>query len=375
MVSRSVPGDHAERHACDLTRRSLLVGAVGLLPWSGTVRAAVPAFAPVIPGRALRFPEDEGSHPDFRTEWWYVTGWLDRDVRPLGFQITFFRTRPHPDTGNPSRFHARDVLIAHAAVSDQAFGRLRDEQRIARVGFDLVRAQTGETDVRIDHWRLHAAGNGYRSRIDAKDFALDLAFERRQPPLLHGDGGYSRKGPNPLCASYYYSLPHLQVDGRIRLGPAWRTVRGAAWLDHEWSSEAMDSEAVGWDWAGINLDDGSALMAFRMRSKDGTALWAGGTLARRGGQRRARFGPGRRAVHADAPVAFAAHGRRIPGGIWRRGRRPGPGARPVVRRSGTRLARVRRHRVLGGCGTRAPRRPRRRTRLSRVDRYGGPLKL
>ena len=39
-------------------------------------RAEAPAYAAVKPDRALEFPADHGSHPDFRTEWWYVTGWL-----------------------------------------------------------------------------------------------------------------------------------------------------------------------------------------------------------------------------------------------------------------------------------------------------------
>lgn len=255
-----------------------MLGTLGLAVLPPMMQARAAPFQPVTPGRTLRFPQDEGSHPEFRTEWWYVTGWLDAATRPLGFQITFFRTRPHADAGNPSRFSAGHILIAHAAISERQYGRLRHDQRAARAGFELAQARTGRTDVFIDDWLLRAEGTRYVSRIAARDFSLALGFTPTQPHLLQGDNGYSRKGPHPRSASYYYSLPQLRVDGLVRIGSLTRTVDGIAWFDHEWSSEAMDEDAVGWDWAGINLDGGAALMVFRMRSRSGGQHWAAATL-------------------------------------------------------------------------------------------------
>jgi predicted secreted hydrolase len=262
-----------------MERRDWLKAALGLMVLPNSPRAAQSeAFAPVVPGRVLRFPQDEGAHPEFRTEWWYVTGWLETEAQPLGFQVTFFRTRPHPGSGNPSRFDPRDILILHAAVSERAYGRLRHVQRGARAGFGLAEAATGATAVHIGDWFLQASGSGYATRIDADDFLLDLQLQPTQPPLLQGENGYSRKGPQPESASYYYSLPHLRVGGRVSIEGRMRAVRGSAWFDHEWSSEYMAPQAEGWDWAGINLEDGSALMAFRMRAQDGGTFWAAGTL-------------------------------------------------------------------------------------------------
>jgi len=237
----------------------------------------VTQFAKVIPGYTLRFPYDEGSHPEFRTEWWYVTGWLDAPGgKPLGFQITFFRTRPELKDDNPSAFAPRQILIAHAALSDPAHSRLQHDQRAARAGFTLAGADAGRIRVWIDDWSL-AQGNGaYRARIAAKDFRFDFTLSATQLPLLQGDRGLSRKGPRPGSASYYYSLPQLKVSGTLERGGKARPVTGSAWLDHEWSSSYMDSEAVGWDWIGINLADGGALMAFRMRDQRGGKFWAGG---------------------------------------------------------------------------------------------------
>jgi predicted secreted hydrolase len=272
-----------------MKRRNWLKATLAALVLPAAAASTEGGFAPVIPGSRLRFPDDEGSHPEFRTEWWYVTGWLDDDVAPCGFQITFFRTRPHADSGNPSRFNPRNILIVHAAVSERQHGRLRHVQRGARAGFGLAQAASGRTDVHIDDWYLRASTGGYEARIDGNDFALDLRFEPTQPHLLQGDGGYSRKGPRAESASYYYSLPHLRVSGNVRTERV-RKVRGTAWLDHEWSSEYMAAEAVGWDWAGINFDDGSALMAFRMRARDGSDYWAAATLRDRD-RGRTTYGP------------------------------------------------------------------------------------
>jgi predicted secreted hydrolase len=240
-------------------------------------------FAPVVPGYPIRFPHDEGSHPEFRIEWWYITGWLDEATRPLGFQITFFRARPELKHDNPSALTPRQILVAHAAVSDPAHGRLIHAQRAAREGFGLAGAEPGRTHVWIDDWTLEQRGRIYESRIPAREFQLELAFEARQLPLLQGGNGVSRKGPSPDSASYYYSLPHLHVNGRIARESRSQPVSGSAWLDHEWSSQYLEKEAVGWDWIGINLDGGTALMAFRMRDERGGPFWAGGALRRADG--------------------------------------------------------------------------------------------
>ncbi len=247
-------------------------------PVAGHASRVTP-FAPVVPGYVMRFPRDEGSHPDFRLEWWYITGWLnDASTRPIGFQITFFRVRPELKHDNPSIFTPRHLLIAHAALSDPARGRLVSAQRAARAGFELAGADEGHTRVWIDRWSLEQRDGIYLARLPAHEFQLEFVFTPTQAPLLQGDNGLSRKGPTAEAASYYYSLPHLKVSGTlVRQGKS-QTVAGGAWLDHEWSSSYMAKEATGWDWIGINCDDGSALMAFRMRDKQGGHLWAGGTL-------------------------------------------------------------------------------------------------
>lgn len=236
----------------------------------------LPRFSQVVPGVTPAFPQDFGAHPDFRTEWWYVTGWLETpDKKPLGFQITFFRAATEIDRANPSRFAPKQLIIAHVALSDPAIGKLLHDQKSAREGFGLAYAKEGNTDVRLDDWRMVREENGrYETTVGARDFTLRLSLNPSQPPMMQDKNGFSRKGPRPEQASYYYSEPHLQVSGTITRHGKPVPVSGTAWLDHEWSTAYLDPDADGWDWVGASLDDGSALMAFRIRGKDGSKVWA-----------------------------------------------------------------------------------------------------
>lgn len=273
----------AGRHGRQRAARRAAAGALATL--AACVATAGPVdYPPVVAGVPVALPADHGSHPDFRTEWWYVTGWLDTaGGESLGFQVTFFRTRPDLPQDNPSAFAPRQLIIAHAALSDPALGRLRHDQRIARATHGLAGADVADTRVWLDDWRLVREGGRYRAHVVADDFSLDLELVRTQPPMLNGEAGYSRKGPQPASASYYYSVPQLAVTGTVTRDGTASAVHGSAWLDHEWSTTLLAADAAGWDWVGINLDDGGALMAFRMRDRDGGALWTAATLRPRGG--------------------------------------------------------------------------------------------
>ena len=273
-----------------------------LLLLAQACHAAAPAFAPVTPGQRPVFPADFGAHPNFKTEWWYVTGWLKKaDGKPLGFQVTFFRSATGKGQGNPSAFAARQLIIGHAALSDPALGKLAHTQRSAREGFNLAFAKAGGTDIRLDDWRmLRMADGSYQVSIKSPELNVDLTLTPTQPLLLQGEGGYSRKGTDPGNASYYYSEPQLKVSGMAGQGKAAPgAVKGTAWLDHEWSSQALDPNAAGWDWVGANLDDGSSLMAFQIRGKQGGKLWAHATLRDPAGKV-TQFDPGQVTFTAQA---------------------------------------------------------------------------
>jgi len=238
----------------------------------------LPLTAAALPPRALVFPRDHGAHPGFRTEWWYITGHAESGGRRFGFQLTFFRTRVDGTQAMASKFAAKQLVFAHAALTDVQGGKLWHDQRIAREGFGVALAAEGDARVRLRDWSLVREGDGYRALLASADFALDLRFEATQPLLLQGREGLSRKGPQEQQASYYYSHPQLATRGGVVLKGQRFAVTGQAWMDHEWSEEVLHPEAVGWDWIGMNLLDGSALTAFRLRRKDGSTLWDGGSF-------------------------------------------------------------------------------------------------
>ena len=275
-----------------LRRALLLAGLASSLP---TVGHPAGNPATTLTPHTLVFPRDFGSHPETRTEWWYVTGYAatgtGADTRLWGFQVTFFRSRVEGTQNMKSAFAAKQLLFAHAAVTDVQGKKLWHDQRIARSSgpgdVALASASTQDTDIRLREWSLVRKNGVYTATVTAAAFQLHLQFTPTQTLLLQGNQGLSRKGPQPQQASFYYSKPQLAVSGHITAQGQTFQVQGtgapghpvsAAWLDHEWSDELLPPNAVGWDWIGMNLFDGSALTAFRLRDKTANTVWDGGSF-------------------------------------------------------------------------------------------------
>ncbi len=244
-----------------------------LICCSAFIRAETPdGFALPQAGRAFHFPRDHGSHPEFRTEWWYVTGHLDAaDGRRFGFQVTFFR---QASAKNGVHFH-----LAHCALSDAKGKTFTHEERLNREGWDAA-ASTSALDVRNGNWSLRMDGEELHlsSTIHA-EIELTLNLKPTKPLVVFGKDGVSRKGAAPGAASHYLTWPRLDARGTVRAGAASHTVKGEAWMDHEFSSSQLDEGQVGWDWAAIQLHDQTEIMVYRMRRADGSADTAGTTLA------------------------------------------------------------------------------------------------
>ncbi|MCW5655302.1 carotenoid 1,2-hydratase [Hydrogenophaga sp.] len=273
-----------------LTRRPLLLGATAAMAWPGLLQAQAQAShrpGDALQARPLRFPRDHGSHNQTRTEWWYLTGHArDTEGRDFGFQLTFFRSRVDAARDLPSRLAARQLLFAHAAITDVRSGELVHDQRIARWNGDpptdtarAVFASEHDTHVALRDWLLRReTGGEYLLHAQGPSLLIDLQATPRQALLLQGDRGFSRKGPDAAQASFYVSQPHLAVRGTLGVRGQRFTVQGSGWLDHEWSEALLHPDAVGWDWIGMNLFDGHSLTAFQLRRQDGSKLWAGGSF-------------------------------------------------------------------------------------------------
>jgi predicted secreted hydrolase len=234
----------------------------------------------VYPGVKLIFPRDFGAHYQYGVEWWYVTGWLsNRTGEEFAFQLTFFRRKTFIGESNKSRFTPKHLIFAHATIISEKFGSLKSDQRAGRLGSGLIECSPLDTHIQFEDWFMHRGETAdiYRVSVESKEFSFKLQLKphnKFQNLILRGDNGFSRKGPDIGQASLYYSRPNLITTGELTIDGNIFQTKGFSWLDHEWSSQLLHPDAVGWDWVGVNLIDGGSLMAFRIRRIDGSPIWS-----------------------------------------------------------------------------------------------------
>ncbi|MEM6252749.1 MAG: lipocalin-like domain-containing protein [Cyanobacteria bacterium P01_D01_bin.156] len=231
-------------------------------------------FARVTEPKALSFPEDLGAHSEYQTEWWYYTGNLEtKSGREFGYQLTFFRRALTPETAdvaNVSDWRSNQVYFSHFTISDIKNNDFYPHERFSRGSAALSGAQATPYRVWLEDWSATETESGNVHLVaDADDVALDLTLAETLPPVLQGDRGYSKKGPEPGNASYYYSIVQQQAEGTITVGDEAFDVSGLTWKDHEYSTSALSPGTIGWDWFSLQLDDGSALMLYGLRLENG----------------------------------------------------------------------------------------------------------
>jgi predicted secreted hydrolase len=232
----------------------------------------------------LAFPETRGPHPDYQTEWWYHTGNLETaEGRRFGYQLTFFRRALAPPAERLARgsaWAADQVYMAHFALTDVAAGRHQAFERFSREAGGLAGAQASPYRIWLEDWSVEETeGGSVRMRAGQDGVVLDLVLTDTKGPILHGDSGYSQKGPDPGNASYYYSLTRLATSGTVQVAGEAFKVSGLSWMDQEFSTSGLAPGQVGWDWFSIQLDDGAELMVFQLRRDDGSQdLFSSGTF-------------------------------------------------------------------------------------------------
>jgi predicted secreted hydrolase len=224
-------------------------------------------FAVPQPGHHFEFPQDHGSHPEFKIEWWYITGHLfTADHKRYGYQATFFRDAA-PD-------HSTEIFLAHMALVDVSNGRFYFQERVNREGWDAS-AAVGHLSLTNGPWslemtktdpvELHVAGGVHA------DVLFDLQLSPTKSLVIFGDNGVSRKGADPTAASYYLTYPRLRTTGTLQVGETHMNVSGESWMDHEISSSQLSAGQVGWDWLSVQFNDGRELMLYRLRLRDGSS--------------------------------------------------------------------------------------------------------
>ncbi|MCC6202302.1 MAG: carotenoid 1,2-hydratase [Gammaproteobacteria bacterium] len=232
-----------------------------------------PGFARALAPRRFSFPADHGAHPEFRTEWWYVTGNLRaNDGSEFGYQLTLFRYALSPEVpASTSAWRTNRVWLGHVAITDLSARSHDAFERFSREALNLAGSTAEPIAIWLDDWRIERdANDAWHLRAGEGGFTLELVATPRKPPVLQGEAGLSRKSAVPGNASYYYSLPRLDTQGTLTTPRGEFEVAGTSWLDREWSTSALGAEQTGWDWFALQLDDGSELMLYRIRRADGS---------------------------------------------------------------------------------------------------------
>jgi predicted secreted hydrolase len=243
----------------------------GILPFA----SGAAGFEQARSARAFEFPRDQGPHPGFQHEWWYLTGHLAGvHGERFGFELTFFRVALTPPQSSErqagtSSWRARQIYGAHFAVTDIKRGRFRASARYARDALGLAGAEASPLHVWLGDWSVSAAGDAWQLHAADASGALELAMTAEVPAVANGEGGLSQKSDAASDASYYYSIPRLAVRGELRRDGQPLSVAGHAWLDREWGSGGLGADEAGWDWFAFQLSDGSEFMFYSLRRRDG----------------------------------------------------------------------------------------------------------
>lgn len=250
--------------------RPALCGLLILLSVTGVQSA----WRTALPGWDYVFPRDHGNHPEFKTEWWYFTGNLKAaDGREFGYQLTFFRQgvmEGERDWIPLSRFVTRDVKFAHFALSDLSSGKFYFFQKLSRGAFGEAGFDDPPRLAWIDDWSCELTGeHAFRIRAKSEGVAIDLQLDTRKGPVFHGADGVSQKAEGAGRASHYYSLTRLASEGTVQVGGTAVSVTGLSWFDHEWATNQLEKNQVGWDWFSLQFEEGSELMLFQLRDREG----------------------------------------------------------------------------------------------------------
>ena len=244
-------------------RGAVLALLLVVTTWAGDFKVA-------LPGYAYQFPRDHFDHPDYQTEWWYYTGNLKSpDGHRFGFELTFFRRGIARDT-NPSPWHIHDLYMAHLALSDLSDHHFYHAERINRAGPGIAGVNQQSGLIWNGNWQAHLDNDRQQLRGIGEDFDLNLNLKTDKPPIIHGRNGISQKAEGAGHASHYISFTRLLTSGSIELDGTTYQVLGTSWMDHEFFTESMDSTETGWDWLGLQFDNNTELMLYRLRHKDGT---------------------------------------------------------------------------------------------------------
>ncbi|SEA04363.1 Hydroxyneurosporene synthase (CrtC) [Thalassobacillus cyri] len=244
----------------------------------------------------IRLPEDAGPHASSNIEWWYAFTFLNssRGSR-YALMTSFFQVGESAcSKGHYLIYTLIDLDNKKQKNQSRIDNKLKRNMMFLYLPFYLLLHPFDTTMWRLyksliagriprphgllrkavikqNPLRLMYGKNSMTFEKEKEDFHLllsedgitaDLHFQPRKPHALIGTDGK----PDDL---YYYSFTQNKVSGKLHTHKGIESVSGEGWFDHQWGKDYSLVKGTGWNWFGLQLDDGRELLLNEMRSNDG----------------------------------------------------------------------------------------------------------
>lgn len=231
-------------------------------------------YQAALPGYQYHFPKDHASHESYKTEWWYYTGHLKTQAgKRYGYELTFFRIGNDPSVrqSEKSPWNSNNLYATHFALSDENTQTFHYAEKLNRAGLNIAGARSDTYYVWNELWLAEQLGDRMILRANSPDGKqeIHLLLSSQKPPVIHGVNGVSQKATCQGCASHYYSMTRMKTEGTLFIDGKAEPVTGLSWMDHEFGSNQLSKEQVGWDWFSVQLNDQTELMLYLLRHQDG----------------------------------------------------------------------------------------------------------
>lgn len=228
------------------------------------------AFEKLKSSTFVSLPSDMYYKPGFMSQWWYFTGHLkDSSGNEYGFEQAFFVVGVS-EKGFKSKFGLNNLYISHSAITDISKKRFLFNDKIDRGAYDTSFAKKGILGVKVLTDNLSGDINKMYMKSVNKNFRFNLQLAPLKDYILNGRMGYSNKISGcEECASLYFSITRLAVNGDIQIDGKSFEVTGESWFDREINSDYDQSKVSGWDWFSVMFDDNTEMMLYLIRGADG----------------------------------------------------------------------------------------------------------
>lgn len=251
-----------------------------------------------------RLFSSECPHEADPLEWWFVHGYYENAAKDgRYFMASVFRSRVANDTSdsdhgwflllsvlNPAlsehRSHSRIDRTIRNLATPRYKGKWQgnldrlivetyaDEvlkygpPRPIRLADTSVAASTNPFGIVWDDFSLHQLQDGFQINYVEPDRGCNCRFHLKP---LHPRIVIDRTESPRADAMTYASYPTMELRGDA----AGEEVTGWAWFDHQWGSvkgwffrNPGKDRLLGWDWLGINLEDGTELIVMLHRDME-----------------------------------------------------------------------------------------------------------